>query len=1033
MKPYILLFLLNILLLSAAIGQCVVRGKVVDVNGETLIGVVVYPKSDMASGAVTDVNGDFSVRINNSKSQVLVLKFIGYKTIEDTIKCNNGVLVNNYVLESSIQALNTVTITAKASKNNDVQMEAIKKLSSNTIDYISAETIKRIGDANVAAAITRITGVSTNSGGIITVRGIGDRYVKTTFNGSRIPTLDPFTNNIKLDMFPASLIDNVIISKTARPDLPGDWAGAYLSVETKSYPDKLAVNAETSFGYNAQTTSRDVISSQRSSSDWLGYDNGLRDYNHSEFVNFTSSPSTFLEFNALGLGDYFKSLGVTSTTPWNDTYYKLGLVQLGLMGTAQIDDPAAFQHAKEQYNTLEFKGHAYDLINAGAVKSAKSLPNSWNTTTMKAPLNNSQSFSIGNQTKLFGRTLGFLVGFRYSGSIQYDPNSTAYKITLNSKITDGTVANYDSAYQKVSKETKGWSGLVNLAYKLNSNNSISFLFMPNVTGVNNVRAAYYSRLDEYGWFQNIRKYQFYESRKQIIYQLNSDHYIPRYKVKIEFNASYTNGESTAPDLKIISYGLQSDSTQTNEPQYLATSTGTGRYFRYLSDNLFDSRLSAEFPLDKKTDAVRKMRIGGAYLNNEIKSDQYFYQLWEGLFSEYIRKASPYADPYGLDRFDIVTVVDPSSELPLRSVQEYYRRDAFPTDHIMGKSKIYAGYAMVDYSVNSLLRASGGIRIEKAEMYTDCVLFDTLGLKPNDPRRSYEGATGIGPVNINPGELNELSFLPSANLIYKLRNDEAAPVNIRLNFSQTIARPNFRELSDNAAYDYELNSIVRGNSRLKMVHINNYDLRLESYFKSGDNILLSIFYKDFTNHIEMVNFGGTIGFLWINNPNYTWLAGIEIEGKKTLTKSLEFRANLTLVNSRSSFEMVYVDKDGYVVSSGAGIVTHTMLGQAPYVVNGMLTYTLAKQGLSASLNYNVQGTRLVITGTGILPDIYERPRNLLDFKISKQLGKHLNASVKVQDILNSPIVRSYKVGKTFVLNYDRYSYGTNYVFALSYKL
>jgi len=115
-------------------------------------------------------------------------------------------------------------------------MESKKKLSSTTLDYISAETLKKTVDANVAAAITRVTGVSSTSSGLITVRGTGDRYLKTTINGSRIPTLDPFTNNIKLDIFPASLVDNIVIAKTASPDLPGDFAGAYISVETKQYP-----------------------------------------------------------------------------------------------------------------------------------------------------------------------------------------------------------------------------------------------------------------------------------------------------------------------------------------------------------------------------------------------------------------------------------------------------------------------------------------------------------------------------------------------------------------------------------------------------------------------------------------------------------------------------------------------------------------------------------------------------------------------------------------------------------------------------
>jgi len=99
-----------------------------------------------------------------------------------------------------------------------------------------------------------------------------------------------------LDLFPASLVDNIVITKTANPDLPGDWAGAYLSVETKDYPEKLSVNVETSFGYNEQTTFKDVVSSQRSSTDWLGYDNNLRDINHNDFIPIKPNPSTYDEF-----------------------------------------------------------------------------------------------------------------------------------------------------------------------------------------------------------------------------------------------------------------------------------------------------------------------------------------------------------------------------------------------------------------------------------------------------------------------------------------------------------------------------------------------------------------------------------------------------------------------------------------------------------------------------------------------------------------------------------------------------------------
>jgi outer membrane receptor protein involved in Fe transport len=215
----------------------------------------------------------------------------------------------------------------------------------------------------------------------------------------------------------------------------------------------------------------------------------------------------------------------------------------------------------------------------------------------------------------------------------------------------------------------------------------------------------------------------------------------------------------------------------------------------------------------------------------------------------------------------------------------------------------------------------------------------------------------------------------------------------------------------------------------MVEINNYDLRVESYFKSGDNISASLFYKDFKNHIEVADFGQYL--VWLNNENTSWIKGIEIEGKKNIAKWLEFRANVTFVNSRSAFNTSYTKPDGYVVAGRD--VDRTMLNQAPYVINAMLTYIGDKSGLTASISYNIQGPRVVSTGSyKDIPDVYELPRNLIDIKVMKNLGKHYLVSLKVMDVLNTAIVRAYKIDSDYNLHFDSYKYGTNYVFAFSYK-
>jgi hypothetical protein len=528
----------------------------------------------------------------------------------------------------------------------------------------------------------------------------------------------------------------------------------------------------------------------------------------------------------------------------------------------------------------------------------------------------------------------------------------------------------------------------------------------------------------------------------MVYQLKLENYIPRIKMKIDLNASYTKGTSNAPDFKNANYTPTNDSV-TNRPYFVGQgNAGAGRIYRSLNENIFDSNISAEIPLSNQPEILRKIKIGSGYQNFYRERDQYFYQLYSGN-GDYsgitpIMAAHPKADPYGLDRFEI----DPEYHI----VQQYYGLYDPPSSHTFGKSDLISGFIMLDYTLLPMLRASGGLRVEQTSMYTDCTQFDTYQLAANDERRRFtgEGVTGI--IFVQPGKLNQTSYLPSANIILKLKQDERYPVNVRLNYSQTIARPSLQELSDIVFYDYELRNYVRGNSGLKMVSINNYDFRFESYFKSNDNISVSLFYKDFKNHIELVNVGPAVGFCYTNNESNTTLKGIEIEGKKKLTNTFDFMANITLVKSKSTPSLISFDPqtgEQLNISDASGR-TVTMFGQAPYIINAMLSYLSKKSGVYSSINYNVQGPRLFTIGLTPLPDIYELPRHLVDFKIGKSIGKHFGVSLKINDVLaslkfgalediNTDIVRAYKIGEDYPVDFDRYSFGTYYVLAVSYKL
>ena len=1012
---FVVLFLF--LASQALVAQGTLRGKVTDEKGESMFGVIVRTLENETVIAQTDFEGTFTLKFPDNKLYTLNFVILGYETLEEKIQIkDNGTVSKEFTLLNSSNIIKAMDVVAKRVKANDGYMEKMKMNSAVTLDFISAEVMKKTGDASVVNAIARVSGVSTN-GGLITVRGIGDRYVRTTLNGSRIPTLDPLTNNIKLDIFPASLVDNIVISKTQSADLPGEWAGAYISVETKDYPDELTVNIESQFGYNAQTTFKDFITSDRSNTDWLGFDGGLRTRETDNIVTPNLSPTAYQEMVALGLGDYFAQLGVYG---WQDgftqgdVYFRMGLVQLGLLPSAQFNNPTAIQSARDEYNST-CKPQAFNNINPEGTDYSNGFSNNWNTRFRRAPMNFSQSFSVGDQKTLFGRELGFIFGFKYSSAIRFDPNGISQRV--GDESLGYIFERQDSA--KISRETNSISALINLAYKLNKNNKVSLLFMPNVIGNNDVASFEEWPLGFQIQESAVSKNIFYEQRKQFIYQYSSQHYIPSLKLKLDLNASYTDGSSIAPDFKATQYVRFLNYSNVTGYQFAPTAgEGIRRYDRFLDENIFDGRIAAEIPIKTSKDGVlRKLKFGAATQRNYRKIDNNETRLYDGNGARPPLADGDLDNYLSLDKFIIQDGF----------LGYYYQDFDFARNHSFGNSNVEAAYALIDYELNESLRFSGGVRAEHTDIFTDADLFHEQGYAVNDIRRENVGGFAL----VNPGVINQWDILPSGSLIYKIKSKKETQANLRFNYSQSVARPSIREMSDAAIYDNEFRTLIYGNSDLKLANITNYDFRGEVYFANGDNVSASVFYKDFKNHIEM-GFGGS-GITW-DNIEQSSVRGVELEGKKQIGRNFEFRANLTLVKSEAEFVRKDLQIiDGKKVYTIIDTLYRPMFGQAPYLFNSILSYTADSLGLTATVSYNVQGPRLVIAGVVKgRPDVYEIPRHLVDFKVSKTIGEHYSASITVRDILNSPVRRAYDLPNGYV-DFDNFRYGTNFLVSFAYKL
>lgn len=1002
------LFAVFLMSVTSILAQGTIRGKVADNYGEPLPFVNIYLKDNTTVGATTDFNGLYSISVPTSGVSVVVFSSIGMqqKNFEVDLKEDEVFLLNVVMEEMSVMIEEGAVITAKANRGGDGYMQRMQSSAAKTFDYISSQTLKKTGDSNVPDAVKRVTGVST-VGGYVSVRGLVDRYIKTTVNGSTLPTLDPFTNNVRLDIFPTGLIDNVMIVKTMTPDLPGDWSGAFLSIETKDFPEQLQLSVTSSFGYNPQASFQEVLTSQRGSMEWLGFDNGFRDISdgvptvQNNFPN-PINPGLWDQFSFLGITDELANYGLTENTPWanGNIYHQVALSELGFLAPAQFNNDIAVQLAIDEYSAQYTPGLFFTAYNQELENIGTQFKNTWFTTTRTAPMDFSQGLTIGNQTTLFGRPLGFVVGMRYSARTQYDPNSVLQRTLFGPDVSeeDGVYLPNGRDYkQQVSRETRGWSALADLSYKLNENNTISFLVMPNFRGQNKARR--YEGLREDIFEITLGDDQLYEERRQILYQVETEHFIPTKKIRIDFDASFTDGQRNILDFKDVRYLRDPDGL------ILFNSTfNPDRRFRYMDEELLDTRLSVEIPIFTERTKESALKFGGAYRYNTRRNQQVVYTM-VGLNEEDLETFG-FEDVMGLDRF----LIQDSTSFDL-----YYNNSSVVDDSDIGFSHITAGFAMMDFHASPIIRLVGGLRVEHTDMLVDIRKF----YEEDFALDSEERVNGNGQL-LNPGTVNSLDFLPSINFIYKLRDDDRATMNLRANYSRSLARPSFREMSAVSLFDYELIARVRGNTELEMTRINNFDVRYETFFNSGNSFSVSGFYKTFENHIELIQAEGGV-FTW-QNAEASEIFGVEIEGKIDLTKHLEARANLTLINSETTITIPETR-------------TRSMFGQAPFIVNSILSYTADSLGLTISASYNVQGPKLaVVASSGVdVPDVYEMPRHLIDAKVDKQLGDHWSISLRIRDLLNSPILRQYKFDSGYILDFDRYQFGPVYNFSITYRI
>jgi outer membrane receptor protein involved in Fe transport len=892
-------------------------------TNEPLIGATLSIEGT-GSGTVTDLDGLYELEMTAGKYN-LVASYTGYaeeKVLDFEIKEKESIKLD-FALGTETEVLQTVTVTATAKRNSYANLLLIQQKSTSVVTGISAAQMRLSPDRNTADVLKRVSGASVQENKFVVIRGLSDRYNGALINGLSLPSTEPDKRAFSYDIFPSNLLDNLIIYKTATPDLPGEWAGGIVQLNTKEIPQEPFASFTVSTGYNSQSTFKGYQTYQGGDSDWLGFDDGTR-----------------------ALPDEVKDI------------------------------------------TLE------DFNNSGLenqTRYSQSFPNDW------APISESSMRpSLGMQFSA-GRSFG---NFGLVGALTY--SNTPRIQTGERGDFDGDGRRYQY-FDTVTRDNVALGGLVNMAYKLAKRSKIQWNNTYTVTSDDQYlqRAGDDQAEDRY----TRSNAYFYTANKLLTSQLLGDHALTNRQIKVNWGLGYNKIEREVPSYRRMQYNTPSYEEDTlyfaQVPFGNPSPNFAGNFFSEQTEDFLTGKLDITVPylLGSKKGSIK---TGGLWENKERSFDARLF----GFISSFRAMQD------GLTLLPIDKIFDPKN---ISSNGFLIKESTDKSDSYDAASTLYAGYGMLEQSLTERLRLIGGARVESfhQEMNSFKIKSET-------------------PVVV---DTTYVHLMPSAHFIYGLSDS----TNLRASISRTTSRPNFREIAPFSFFDFFLDAGINGNPSLIPTLVWNYDLRYETYRKGSQYLAASVFYKKFSDPIELIfnntQGAGTRNFDYENVPSAT-LFGAEIEGRLKLTRlgkvfnDFTLFGNLSYINSEVDLSEELKSKE---------VQEHPLFGQSPYIANLGLTYDNPDIGFGATLLFNRYGRRVWLVGRSIYLNTYEAPRSVLDFQLTKKVNKFGELKLTFGDLLNQEAVfyQDMDDNGKFDAATDRkivgQKFGTNVTLGFSYTL
>jgi len=939
-----------------------IRGQVVDSDFGQPIARSSVVLADTPFGAMTDDQGNFTISGVPPGAYSLNVRSGGYiPKLVPGITVSSGTFSDVRVETiAEVEEMEELVVPGELEKTSEVGLLAERQGATAVLDTIGADLISRLGASTAGDAMKRMVGTTVVDGKYVVVRGLGDRYVNTLLNGGRLPSSDPDKRAINVDLFPGPTLESINTAKTFTPDQPGDFTGGSVDIRTKSFPEKPSFGMSVAVEYNSQSTFNP---------DFLTYSGG-------------------------GTGPFgFQG---------NSRAFPDSVINNPALSSAKASTPEKILNTNAEDVALaeSITGSMRQLSPVMALKTKTPGPNT------SVNLQGGDTVDLGGDQKL-----GSFGAFSYKKKFAYQPNTKRANYELVSASGQANLDEVLDFNDRKATEDVLWGGLLNLAYQgdVDHQFAVNFLFNEQATDTSDFQYQDKSPTKQlqYTTMQ-------YSERQLANLQFSGKNNFPEARnISIDWVGGLGQAQLQEPDQRL--FQAQYDPTDGTYRPLLGTDPSPSldpgspvvRYQRGLTESDYNAILNISIPFFKEKENPSKFKTGFYLDNTQRDYNQYQFSFRDGLapgvqgqnVSEFTstNPNNSWGDVFLSENLSGFTNPNPAQyESDQAMAWSMYNSTVggvtgTGASQYTAYQQVIASYSMAELKLFPQLTLTGGARYENTD------------IRIVSPGYVENSVPFFGDFN-GVAKIQQLDLLPAAAATYEVLEN----VNLRLAWSQTIARPSFKEMGPVISLDFSDSILYVGNPNLELSKINNYDFRLEWFTRPGEVLSVSLFYKSILSPIEQtqVSQGESQLYQYQNFPSGS-LWGAEFEARKRLDQVCEvlkdFSVNFNTTYIQSQVDLSQEQQDQ---RTELGIAPNRPLqGQPLYIINAGLDYNNAQAGFYAGLFYNVTGPLLIAAGgegggnLGYLPDIYEQPAPSLDFNLTQTFADNWKFTFRGKNLLN----------------------------------